>query len=584
MQSQITHKQFNINFSRVQAPAKEGKITFGEFFAGGGGFTEGAEQVDEVETRWILNHDPIALKTNAFHHEGLLVYCADIYAQDEHELEYVDWVHASIECKDHSKAKGGKKKKIGSYMMGLELVRYLKFLQPLVISIENVPEFKKWGPLDENGDPIKALEGQCFEEWKQTIIGFGYEYQESIRNAADDGLPTRRERYFAFFYRPGIAISFPEFTHAKDGVGGKLPWEACRPHIDTDDVGNSMFGRKFNMDLLPQQRKPLVPNSQRRIAGGIKKTNPVLFNALSQFIAQYHAGVNPERSQSLDAPINVIDGSNRHQLATVIGGDLLQFVQDHCQTDNYHTLDEPMRPQLSWQTKQLVMVEKLKFILDHCHSTKYQSLSEPLGVLTAQESKRIATVESGFITQYYGGSIQSNKLDEPLNAVTDTDRHQYVNVEDPLFIAKYYNAGGNPESQVQSLDDSLGAILETNHLQLVRVEKLQFIAEYFNSNGKPEYNVHGLDEPLSPVTTEFKHQLVTLLDDFDIKVRFLRRDELAGCSTFPRDYFDHPELGLSHKSAVSLIGRAVPPLWGTILLKNNVRAVLDFKCNRKEVA
>ncbi|SCY94479.1 DNA cytosine methyltransferase [Flavobacterium caeni] len=476
----------------------EDEITGGEFFAGGGGWTEGTDDIDGYVTKWILNHDKVACRTNAFHH-NVKVYWSDIYTQDEHELEPVDHCHASLECNQHSGANACEEKKLGSYTQGWELYRYLPHLNPLVLSIENVPEFKKWAPTDEKGRPIKSRVGEEFERWKKAIMDLGYNYKESIRNAADDGLPTRRKRYFAFFYRDGIDIEFPEFTHSKTGTDGKLKWLPCAPHIDTDNHGTSIFGREFNENLPKHLRKPIAKNSQRRIGGGVVKYAPEV-EGLSQFIAHFHGGENQNRFQSLLDPINTIDTSNRHQLVTV---EKLQFIMDHCRTTNYHKPDTPLKPQLTWQTKQLITIDN-------------------------------------FICQFYGGSDQTQPLSAPLNTCTTRDRHQ-----------------------------------------LIRLEKLQFLTQYFNSNGNPQHNVQSLDEPLSPVLTEFKHQLVTILDNFDIKTRFLNREELASCSTFPRDYFSHPDLKLSNKDAVKMIGNAVPPKWAKILMTPNIPKIKEYKYKLK---
>lgn len=471
------------------------ELTAGEFFAGGGGWTSGLEKIPGIKTKWILNHDEIAIKTNAFHHKNVKVYWADIYAQDEHELERVDYLHASIECTQHSNANAGRDKKIGSYTMGWELYRYLKFLQPLAISIENVPEFKKWAPVDESGKPIKNRKGEEFVRWKNAIMALGYEYKESIRNAADDGLPTRRVRYFGFFFRSGMNIHFPSFTHSKNGEKGLKKHEPCRPHIDVNNYGESIFGRQFNLNLKKQHRKEISDNSKRRIGAGIMRYYPELV----QFLA-HHYGGNPERYQSLDGPINTIPTANKHQLITI---EKLQFIMDYCRTDNFNKLSEPLKPVLTRQTKQIVSIEN-------------------------------------FLCQVYGGSNQSQTLDAPINTVPCRDVHQ-----------------------------------------LIRLEKIQFIARTFNSNGNPGYNVQSLEEPLTAVLQNNKHQLITFLDNFDIKARFLTKEELAACSTFPKDYFSKPELKLSHKKAIKLIGNAVPPKWATLLMAPNVANMINYKLQKK---
>jgi DNA (cytosine-5)-methyltransferase 1 len=535
----ISTNQFSMDFKESMLQTEE--ATTGEFFAGGGGVTSGMAEIPGIKPLWILNHDPVALKTNAYHHKGVKVYWADLYVQDEHEMEYVDHVHASVECDWHSKANAGKKKNIGSYTMGWELYRYLKYLLPLAISIENVPEYKKWAPLDENGEPDVERVGEEFERWKQAIIDLGYEYKETIRNAADDGMPTRRVRFFCFFTRPGIEIEFPEQSHSEKGTGGKEKWPSCREHIEVNNHGESVFGRQFNNNLPKHRRKPLCPNSLKRIAGGIKKQYPDFY----QFLCKYHGGNNPERSYSINSPIMTIDGSNRHQFVTVENG---QFIQDHCRVDNYQDLDDPLRTQLTWQTKQLISLEskqlqialeKLQFIMDHCHSDKFQDTTSPLGAQTTRQTKQLTTIEidGSFIVQNYGKSMgQSNNLDEAIYTIPCRDVHQ-----------------------------------------LIRVEKMQFIVKYFNSNGNPGANNESLEGPLSTVLTEPHHQLITILDNFDIKARFLNREELAACSTFPRDYFSHKELKLSGKKAIQMIGNAVPPKWAKKLFKPTIENLIEYK-------
>ena len=124
-------------------------------------------------------------------------------------------------------------------MMGYEIIRYIAYLKPKVIGIENVPEFKKWAPLSKEGQPDKTRTGEEFEKWKKTICDLGYTYTESIRNAADDGMPTRRVRYFAFFVSTilDVDIEWPEYSHNKKGDAGMAKWVPCRNFLDLDNEG-----------------------------------------------------------------------------------------------------------------------------------------------------------------------------------------------------------------------------------------------------------------------------------------------------------------------------------------------------------
>lgn len=499
--------QFSINFGgeittvnpahktraeRRREQRKKRQLTCGDFLAGGGGMTRAMHELVEGTTvKWVLNHDIKALRTNLKHHEGVKHYWADIHVQDEHEMEYVDIVFAAFECQQHGGRNGTKKKKLGSYMMPWELVRYAKHLQPLVIGVENVPGIKNWAPVDENNIPIEERKGEEFEKWKQAVMDLGYNYTESIRVAADDGLPTIRKRYFAFFYREGIEINWPDATHSKGGKDGKLKWESCGQHIDLDNHGESIFGRQFNENIKPQFRKPLVTNSIERIIGGIQK-NPELHNLLVQY---YGANQKYFQSQSLEDPIYTLRTKDCHQVVQIKHKELLekmQFIADYYRVNTYQSTKSPLKTQVTWQTKTLVS-----------------------------------------------------------------------------FLAHQYNSNGNPGANIQSLDDPIRA--------LVTEEKIQFIVAYYNASGRPDTQNYSLNEPMRTLTTSSdKQALVTFqefLDDFDIRVRFITKEEAAACTTFPRDYFE----GVPTKDAFRQIGNAVPPDWGKVILTPNIKSIMKYK-------
>ena len=468
--------QTAINFKNENFIDKN-KITYGEFFAGGLGCASAAKKHPKVDVRWVLNHDKVAIKTASFHLPDTKVYWADIYMQDEHEIESVDIIQASFECDYHSTAIGAKPIDKQSYMMGWELYRYVKFLQPLILMVENVPGVKKWAPLDENNKPIKERAGEEFQKWKKALMDLGYKYVESIRCAADDGIGTTRTRYFAIFYRDGLDCSFPDFTHNEFGTDGKLPWIPCKNYIDLNNTGHSIFGREFNEDLPKHLRKPYTHNTLRRMGGGIKKYVPDFNNFIST------CNFENETSSQTNKKVLV---------------EKIQFIADHCQVDFWQTPDEPLKPILTWQTKQLVTVEQ-------------------------------------FVAQYYG-TDQQQSINRPLHTIGCVDGHQ-----------------------------------------LVTVEKRQFIAQYYNSNGNSGANVHSIEKPLTPILAEPKHQLVTVLEGFDIKARFLNSEELAEISSFPRDFFNRKGFKVSHKDAVKMIGNAVPPEWFYKILSHNIETVIEHK-------
>jgi DNA (cytosine-5)-methyltransferase 1 len=534
------------------------ELTSGDFLAGGGGVTH-AMKKSGLKVKWVLNHNQIAIRTNMHNNKGIKHYLANFYTQDEHEMEPVDFVWASIECTQHSRANGGREKKIGSYTLGWELLRYVRFLQPSVIGIENVPEFKEWAPL-KDGKPDKTRKGEEFEKWKAAICALGYDYSEYINNAADFGIPTRRVRYFAFFTKSHLQLSFnwPEPTHSKDGKNGLQKWVACKSFIDLTKEGESIFGRKFNPNIKKGHRKELCPNTHERIAGGIDKYAPEL-----SFIFQYYG--NGKNVQSLQSPLNAVTTKDRHVLVTM---EKLNFIADHCHTNSYNSASEPLNPILTRQTKQLVTVEK-QFLGDYYgRFNTAHSLDGPANTITTENSKHL--VSTHFISHQYnsnGNPVANNQsIDEPLNAITSEQKQQ--------FISHHFGNGNN-----QSMDDPMNSITTK--------EKIQFITAYYSSSGKQGSQNQSIDSPLGTITTGTNKQaLISAIEsgefDFDIRMRFLDPEELGLISTFPERYFTDPLLKLTKKEQTKLIGNAVPPEWAKLMIEP-VLSALQVALEKREV-
>lgn len=438
-------------------------------------------------------------------------------------------------------------------------MRYIKYLQPSVIGIENVPEFKEWAPLVD-GKPDKTRKGEEFARWKAAICALGYDYSENINNAADYGIPTRRVRYFAFFTKSHLQLNFnwPEPTHSKDGKNGLQKWVACKSYIDIEKEGNSIFGRKFNPEVNKGKRKPLSENTLKRIAGGISKYAPEL-----AFIFQYYG--NGLNCQSLKSPLNTVTTKDRHVLVTM---EKLNFIADHCHTDNYHSADEPMNPILTRQTKQLVTIEK-QFLADYySRDDTAHSLDGPANTIRTENSKHL--ISTHFISHQYNsnGNPEANNqsIDEPLNPITTGRKQQ--------FISHHFGTGIN-----QSIDEPMNSI--TTH------EKIQFISAYYSSSGKQRSQNQSIESPLGTITTGTNKQaLISAIEsgefDFDIRMRFLDPEELGQISTFPERYFTDPLLKLTKKEQTKLIGNAVPPEWAKIMIEPVISA-LQEALEKKEV-
>jgi DNA (cytosine-5)-methyltransferase 1 len=153
-------------------------------------------------------------------------------------------------------------------------MRWIEKLYVENILIENVKEFVEWGPLTARACPTSVTRANTSSSSSRRFsINYNVEYR--VLNCADYGDPTTRGRFFLIARRGHKKIVWPERTHASRKELAKiaaqpdlfpdgktlLPWVPARQIIDWKLEGKSIFGRK----------KPLSPNTMRRIFAGLEK-------------------------------------------------------------------------------------------------------------------------------------------------------------------------------------------------------------------------------------------------------------------------------------------------------------------------
>lgn len=146
-------------------------------FAGGGGASTGIELATGYSVDIAINHDPEAIRMHKTNHPNTKHYCEDVWQVDPVEAckgYPVGLAWFSPDCKHFSKAKGGKPK--DKFIRGLAWVacRWAGLVRPRVIMLENVEEFKTWGPLNRRKHPIKSKQGKTFEKFVQQLTDLGY--------------------------------------------------------------------------------------------------------------------------------------------------------------------------------------------------------------------------------------------------------------------------------------------------------------------------------------------------------------------------------------------------------------------------
>jgi len=413
-------------------------------FAGGGGASTGIELAIGRSVDIAINHDPAAIAMHRVNHPTSKHYCENVWEVDPVEAsggQSVDLAWFSPDCKHFSKAKGSKP--VDKEVRGLAwvAVKWAKMVKPKVIMLENVEEFKTWGPLLIDNTPDPKRKGETFNQFINTLKKFGYKVDFRELRASDYGAPTSRKRFFMIARSDGKPIKWPEPTHGNPDTlesrcGLLKPWRTAAEIIDWSIPCPSIFGRK----------KPLAENTLKRIARGLQKfviENPHPF--LIQTGYGERKGQLP-RVPDINKPLGTIVSTGKHALVTPF------LTQYHSYSDN----------------------------------VRGQSLEKP--IMTIDSSNRYGLV-SAFISKYYGGYYEGagSSLKEPLGTITTKERHALVTA----FLLKYY---GNEAGQ--SLAKPLHTITTKDRFSLITVQGEQYsIAdigmrmlqprELFNAQGFP---------------------------------------------------------------------------------------------------
>lgn len=380
-------------------------------FAGGGGASTGIEWALGRPVDIAINHDPAAIAMHRANHPDTEHYCESVWDVDPRKVTYgrpVSLFWLSPDCKHFSKAKGGKPVEKSIRGLAWIAVRWAATVRPRVIMLENVEEFKTWGPLTKEGYPDPAKKGKTFDSFIRALEKQGYKVDFRELRACDYGAPTIRKRFFMIARCDGFPIRWPEPTHgdpkSEAVINGKLqPWRTAAETIDWSLPCPSIFTRK----------KPLAENTLRRIARGIQKF--VMENP-EPFIMQAFGGNYTGAGKSIKEPLPTITAKDHNYLVTPF---LAQYHSYSSDGARGQTMDRPL----------LTLDTSNRYALVSAFVTKFyktgigQSVLEPLHTVTTSPG-HFGEVRA-FLTQYYGTGVGS-KLTDPLPTVVSKDRFGLV--------------------------------------------------------------------------------------------------------------------------------------------------------------
>ena len=409
-------------------------------FAGGGGASTGIEFATGVNVDIAINHDPEAIRMHKTNHPNTKHYCEDVWQVDPLEAcegHPVGLAWFSPDCKHFSKAKGGKPKDKSIRGLAWVACRWAGLVRPRVIMLENVEEFKTWGPLNRGHRPIKKKQGKTFEKFVQQLTDLGYkaEYKELV--AADYGAPTMRKRFFLIARCDGKPIVWPEPTHAPANSGAvlagrKKPYVGAYTQLDFSLPCPSIFDtseeikEKYGIRAV----RPLAPKTMERIARGIQKfvinnPKPFIVTGNRNFLAvpaliQYHSetGKSDVRGQNLSEPLMTVDSSNRYGLIA----SFLHKYYDGGYKGAGDSVENPLPTVTAWDHNSLVTTNLIQ-MNNHCDG---RDVREPIPTITAGDG-HFGEVRA-FLIKYYGQGV-GQSVKEPLDTIPTHDRFGLVTIE-----------------------------------------------------------------------------------------------------------------------------------------------------------
>lgn len=533
-------------------------------FAGGGGASTGIELATGYSVDIAINHDPEAIKMHKANHPNTKHYCENVWAVDPVKAcngHPVGLAWFSPDCKHFSKAKGGKPKDKNIRGLAWVALRWARLVRPRVIMLENVEEFKTWGPLNRRHHPIKSKQGKTFERFVQQLRDLGYkvEFRELI--AADYGAPTMRKRFFMIARCDGKPIVWPEPTHApadSEAVKAGLlkPYVGAYTQIDFSRPCPSIFDtseeikEKYGIRAV----RPLAKKTMDRIARGLKKF--VLDNPEPFIIQCNHGG--ERRPNDIREPMPTITGKHGYGIVEPY---MVQIGQTGFTKDRSKDVREPLTTIVSKNEHCLIEPTLAPYMGTNTTNHPGGNCKDPIHTITTGNQQCLI---SPTLIQYHSetaqGEVRGQTIKDPIMTVDGSNRYGLVT----SFLSKFYKSGTG-----QDMREPLHTITTSpGHFGEVRA----FLIKYYG-----DATGQDIEQPLDTVTTKDRFGLVTIegvdYQIVDIGLRMLEPKELYGCQGFPNDYIiDHDYTGKKYPRSeqVRRCGNAVCPPIPAALVKANL--------------
>lgn len=512
-----------------------------DLFCGAGGLSEGVEEARLNGNRCAkvvccVNHDKNAILSHDANIPDALLFIEDIRTLELSPINtiverirelYPDsmiMLHASLECTNFSKAKGGQPRDADSRTLAEHLFRYIDVIDPDYIQIENVEEFMSWGDMDEKGKPISMDKGRLYQKWVRNVKKYGYNFEHRILNAADFGAYTTRKRFFGIFAKKSLPIVFPEPTHCKGGrqdMFSRLEkWKPVKDVLDFSDEGTTIF-----------REKPLAEKTLERIYNGLIK---FVAGGKDAFLVKYNSmnRTGKYNAPGIDEPCPVVTTQNRLGVAQVCF--LSKQFSGHPESKNV-SVEEPAGT--------ITCRDHHAFVSAHYGNGFNRSVNEPSATVTTKDILSLVTPR--FIANEYSGGGQHTSIDNICPAILTNPKQKLITCKPWIMNTSFSNIGSNIEEPAQTITanrkwhylmnpqfNSAGSSVDNPCFTLIaRMDKMPpyLVA---TESGQIAIEIYDNDSPMTVKIKEF----MSLYGIVDIKMRMLRIPELKRIMGFPEDY------------------------------------------------
>ncbi|MEE3098180.1 MAG: DNA cytosine methyltransferase, partial [Pseudomonadota bacterium] len=475
----------------------------------------------------------------------------------------------SPDCKHFSKAKGGKPRSRGVRDLAWVIVLWMRRARPRVVMLENVEEFRTWGPLDADGRPCETRQGQTFQQWVREIRRLGYRIEWRELRACDYGAPTIRKRLFVIARRDGRPIVWPEPTHgAPDSeavqAGRLKPWRTAAEIIDWSLPCPSIFDTAEEIMTKHGLRavRPLADNTRRRIARGVMR---YVVESPRPFVMMMRNSGKPW--SPVDEPIQTITAGGAFPSLVVPELARAPWITYGQQGGANRSAEGPLHT-ITASAKDQNAVAAATLIQTGYGERPGQApraldIGAPIGTQVAGGTKH--AVVAAFLAQHNTGMV-GRPAGAPVSTLTSVPTQQQV-VAASLMVNTTGHAGGAADAPVSTITTG-------SHAALIGA----FLSKYYGTGDGAE-----IGDPMHTVTTRDRFGLVTVEIDgatyaiADIGMRMLNPRERFRAQGFPDGYQietgrgpDGDPVKLTATAQGRMCGNSVCPPLAAALARANV--------------